>query len=97
MGKRIPAPEGRPIAGHFVAVADDFSREVFQRPLGEDALPWTRVAQLPRDLDVLRHLEIIHLQELAIGPDHREAIAPRQLPGVASYGAVERLDGHGQS
>ena len=94
MGERIPTAQGLAVAGLFVAVADDFAREVFQRPLGKDALSRARGAQPLRDLDLLRHLEIVHLQKLAIGPDHGEAVPPRQLPSVASNGAVEHLDGH---
>jgi hypothetical protein len=97
MRERIPPPQGLAVASLFIAVPDDFPREVFQRPLGEDALTRPRVTQLLRDLDVLWHLEVVDLKELAIGPDDGEAVTPRQLPGVASNRAVERFDGHGQS
>src|ERR1700738_1332944 len=53
MRERIPPPQGLAVASLFIAVPDDFPREVFQRPLGEDALTRPRVMQLLRDLDVL--------------------------------------------
>jgi hypothetical protein len=52
-----------------------------------------RVTELPSYVEVLRHLEIVHLRELAVGPDDGESVAARQLLGVASNGVVERFNG----
>jgi len=73
MGDRVPTAQGLAVAGLFVAVADDFAREVFQRPLCKDTLSWARVAQLLRDLE----------------PEQRQNGLLPELTGVKSYAPAE--------
>jgi hypothetical protein len=66
MGQRVPPLQGSPVTRFLVTVPDHFTRKMYQRSLSENTLSRPRVTELPRDLDVQRHLEIVRLQELAI-------------------------------